>query len=303
MSPLVTIGLPVHNGEKHVGAAIESILTQTVDDLVLVVSDNASTDATGVVCKEFAAHDDRVRYVRRPTDIGGRANFHATLDLAPPSPYFKWAGHDDLLEPTFLERCLGYLDATPRAVLCQTLIRAIDGDDRPLPSPGPPIAFDDPTPHERLRSLFAQPKTHQTLWGVMRRDVLERTGKFGSWYTADRGLLTELSLYGGFGRVDEVLFVHREHEGRGDYMDDENRIDWYLPERNGKAATEYWPHLRALVRILATTPMPPAERALCAAELARRAGAKLHEWPPRLTAEAVAVARAWNRRRTTPPPD
>ena len=300
MSPEVTIGLPVYNGEKHIGATIASILGQTFEDLVLVVSDNASTDATGEVCKEFAAHDDRVHYVRRATNIGGRANFHATLELAPPSPYFKWAGHDDVLEPRFLERCVAYLDAHPSAVLCQTLLRAIDGDDRPLPDPGPPIAFDDPTPHERLRSFFAQPKTHQTLWGVMRRAVLEQTGLIGTWYTGDRGLLIELSLYGGFGRVDEVLFVHREHEGRADYMDDEGRVDWYIPERNGKAATEYWPFMRALIRILATTPMPPAERALCAAEFARRAGHKLHEWPPHLTREAVAVARAWHHRRTTP---
>jgi glycosyltransferase involved in cell wall biosynthesis len=296
MSPKVTIGLPVHNGEQHVGAAIQSVLAQTYTDLELVISDNASTDATGEVCKEYAAADDRVRYTRQPTNIGARGNFHAVLTERGGGDYFKWAGHDDVLRPTFVERCVGHLDSHPDAVLCMTRFSIVDGDDRPLGPGPPPIAVTAPTPHERVRSFFAQPKTHQTLFGVIRRRVIEQTQLFGSWYTADRALLMELSLRGGFARLDEHLFVHREHRGRGDYVDD--KVDWYIPERHGKAELEYWPHLRALGRILATVPMSPAERARCAAEFGRRASGKLAEWPPRLAREVVAVAEARRHRST-----
>ena len=298
MSPTVTIGLPVYNGERHLRATVESVLGQTYADLELVISDNASTDATGELCKEYAEADERVRYSRLPENIGGRLNFNRVFAERSGGPFFKWHGHDDVLAPTFVERCVDHLDRHPGAVLAMSRVTMVDGDDRPL-GPGPvPIAFDDPTPHARVRSFFARPKTHQTLFGVVRADALARTGLHGAWYTADRALLLELSLHGGFGLVDDELFVHREHEGRGDYMDEGERLDWYTPERNGRAATEYWPHLRALGRILATAPLPPAERAKVAAELGRRASDKLGEWPPRLAREAVAVAAAQARRRT-----
>ena len=54
----VSIGLPIYNGEQFAAQAIESILGQSLEDLELVISDNASTDATGDICRSFA--------VRRP---------------------------------------------------------------------------------------------------------------------------------------------------------------------------------------------------------------------------------------------
>ena len=73
--PLVSIGMPVFNGEKFLAQAIGSILTQTLGDLELVICDNASSDATGEICATYAAHDRRVRYVRNPGNIGAGPNF------------------------------------------------------------------------------------------------------------------------------------------------------------------------------------------------------------------------------------
>jgi glycosyltransferase involved in cell wall biosynthesis len=279
----------VYNGEDHVGAAIASVLGQTFRDLRLIISDNASTDATGEICKEFAEADDRVDYSRQPTNIGARANFHHVFHQAGAhSPYFKWHGHDDGMQPTFIERCVEHLDRHPDTVLCQSRFEIVDGDDRSLGAGPPPIAFSARSPHERMHALFAAPKTHQTLFGLHRRDVLARTGLFGPWFSSDRALLIELSLYGNFGLVDEQLFVHREHPGRGDYVED--KVDWYTPERNGRAEVVYWPHLRATTRILATTPMPWAERMRCVGELARRGRGIVTNWAPMLGHEAVAIA-------------
>ena len=54
---LVTIGLPVYNGESYLRQAIESILEQTHHNLELIISDNASTDGTAAICEEFANQD------------------------------------------------------------------------------------------------------------------------------------------------------------------------------------------------------------------------------------------------------
>jgi len=68
--PRVSIGLPVYNGERFLAGAIESILAQTFGDFELVISDNASTDGTSEICREYQARDSRVHYLRNETNIG-----------------------------------------------------------------------------------------------------------------------------------------------------------------------------------------------------------------------------------------
>ncbi len=302
MPPKVTIGLPVYNGEPHLEAALRSILRQDFSDFELVISDNASTDATGVICKDYALLDERIRYHLQPTNLGCRLNFHATFGLGSGAEYFKWAGHDDQIEPAYLSRCVSHLDSHPDDVLVQTRVRLIDGDDNEADDAPVPMTFDGATPHERLRALFGQPKTYQTIFGVHRRSVLSQSHLLGPWYAADRALLIELSLYGGFALLDEPLFISRDHEGRGDYADDV--VDWYSPERAGTAEAGYWHHLWWVSRSLATTPMPPAERARCFGELGKRASGKVGEWMPILAREAstVATSRARAHSDEGPPP-
>jgi glycosyltransferase involved in cell wall biosynthesis len=112
--PRVTIGMPAYNAEDFVQKSIESLLGQSFIDFELVISDNASTDRTGQICREYAARDARVRYACQPKNIGPVANFNWLLNEAR-GEYFMWAATDDFWEPTFLERCTQVLD-------CQTLI-------------------------------------------------------------------------------------------------------------------------------------------------------------------------------------
>ena len=54
-TPHVSVGMPVYNGERYIAQAIESILSQTFRDLELIICDNASTDGTEEICREYAA--------------------------------------------------------------------------------------------------------------------------------------------------------------------------------------------------------------------------------------------------------
>ena len=72
--PLVSVGLPVSNGEAFVKDALESLLAQTVDDLEIVVLDNASTDATAEIVSGVAAEDGRVRMLKNDRNIGAAAS-------------------------------------------------------------------------------------------------------------------------------------------------------------------------------------------------------------------------------------
>ncbi len=55
--PKVSIGMPVYNGEKLLHRAIDSILSQTFTDFEIIISDNASTDSTSMICKEYEKKD------------------------------------------------------------------------------------------------------------------------------------------------------------------------------------------------------------------------------------------------------
>jgi glycosyltransferase involved in cell wall biosynthesis len=87
--PRVSIGLPVFNGEKYLAEALDSILSQTYRDFKLIISDNASTDRTEQICREYAAKDRRIRYYRNEKNIGAPKNFNRVFELSS-GKYFRW---------------------------------------------------------------------------------------------------------------------------------------------------------------------------------------------------------------------
>lgn len=100
--PQVSIGMPVHNGARFIREAIDSLLAQTFSDFELIISDNASIDITEAICREYAAMDQRIRYVRQPENLGATANFIFVLDKAV-GRYFMWAAADDIWDINWLE--------------------------------------------------------------------------------------------------------------------------------------------------------------------------------------------------------
>src|SRR5580698_5675373 len=88
--PVVTIGMPVYNGARYLEEALRSILNQTYRDCELLISDNASTDATESICRRYAAEDGRVRYLRNERNLGAAANYNRVIHLAS-GRYFRHA--------------------------------------------------------------------------------------------------------------------------------------------------------------------------------------------------------------------
>ncbi len=128
--PLITIGMPVYNGEDHVAASITSLLDQTFKSFELVIHDNASRDGTAAIAASLAQRDPRIRIVRHDRTISGVENFILAAEQAP-TPYFCWAAHDDLHEPTFLEALLSALESHPNAGLAASGCMEMDPDGSP----------------------------------------------------------------------------------------------------------------------------------------------------------------------------
>src|SRR4051794_2178436 len=128
--PVLSIGLPVYNGEQYLVSTLESIIAQSFTNFELIISDNGSTDATPEICQRFAMHDPRIRYFRNPNNLGSAKNYVRVFELAR-GKYFKWNGHDDPLAPDLLERCVSILEQDETIVLAFGKMHGIDEYDLP----------------------------------------------------------------------------------------------------------------------------------------------------------------------------
>jgi glycosyltransferase involved in cell wall biosynthesis len=212
--PLLGIGLPVYNGERYLPEALDSLLAQEFRDFEILVSDNASTDGTEAICRAYAARDPRVRYFRNDGNIGVNANFERAFELSR-SPLFRWAACDDVVAPGYLGRCVATLQGSPDAVLCQTHMRIIDGEGRPIGYyDGGLTGAESPDRVSRFAALIFSRHLCTDIFGVMRSVALRRVGTVGDYYGSDRATLAALGLIGRFVHVPEPLFLNREHAGR-----------------------------------------------------------------------------------------
>lgn len=262
--PRVTIGLPIYNGQNYLAQTMDSILAQTYRDFEIIISDNASTDQTESICREYAARDERVHYYRNETNIGASANYNRVFELGQ-GAYFKWAAHDDLLAPTYLERCVEVLDRYPDVVLAYTQAKAIDDKGNIVKIYPGKHHFASPMPRERFYEFVLDPHPVVAVFGLMRRDVLGRTRLIGKYAGSDRPLLSELSLLGKFYEVPEHLFFYRFHEEQswGGNKSAQAQQAWYDPRRAGKITFPQWRLLREHVRSIERSPVGLKDRASC----------------------------------------
>jgi hypothetical protein len=207
--------MPVYNGERYIATAIESILSQTYADLELIVADNASTDRTEEICRDYAARDRRLRYRRHPVNKGAAWNHNYLVGQATGS-LFKWIGSDDLCDHRFLTACVAQLEKAPDAVLAYpktVLIDATGGRIREY-DPGWDLRSEDP--YERLRDVIMRGghwMNADASLGVIRVDALRRTRLLPRYQGGDKITLGELSLQGKFLEVPEHLLYRRIHGG------------------------------------------------------------------------------------------
>ncbi len=136
-SPLFTIALPVRNGGSYLRLSVESILAQSYGDFELAILDNASTDGTPDYLASL--RDPRVRLYPAERPLPIEENWARILTI-PKHEFLTTIGHDDLLDPGFLDTINELIHAHPDAGLYYTHYRLIDAGGATLrscrPMPG-----------------------------------------------------------------------------------------------------------------------------------------------------------------------
>lgn len=220
--PRLAIGVPVFNGERFLPRLIEALSAQTFRDFEVVVSDNASTDRTEEICREWAKQDERVRYHRNLRNVGARSNFNLVFQLCQ-APLFKWAACDDTIAPDYLEACVAILDADPSVVLAQSDVALVDehhnafqrdAADDTFIIPGTDIkykadAINIGKSQSRLRRVYDmlfRCRYNAQVFGVVRRDAMERTLLLQNFVGSEKATVLELALLGRFRQDRRQLF-------------------------------------------------------------------------------------------------
>ena len=212
--PRLTIGLPVYNGENYLAESIEALLGQSYGDFELIISDNASVDATAEICTRYQASDRRIKYFRHPSNIGAAPNHNFLVHQAS-GEFFKWASHDDLYAQELLASCMSALDEQPDVILTHSWTALIDGSGIVTRAPRYQLRTASTSPAERFRSVLFD-RGGDDDGGIIRTAVLRRTALNGSYYRADRTIVAELALRGRFYHVPDWLYFRRDHPARAE---------------------------------------------------------------------------------------
>ncbi|MGA2320204.1 MAG: glycosyltransferase family 2 protein [Solirubrobacteraceae bacterium] len=126
----LTVLLPTYNRASSLSRTIESVLGQSRGDFELLISDNASQDATAEVCEGYARRDPRVRYFRQPANLGPVGNFNWLLAEAK-TEFLLMLADDDWLDRNYVECCLKIIEADPSLSIVAGATRYYEGDAPP----------------------------------------------------------------------------------------------------------------------------------------------------------------------------
>ncbi len=225
--PRLSIGIPVFNGQEFLPGLLESLLAQTFRDFEILICDNASSDRTPEICREYGQRDSRIHYIRNERNLGAIENFNRVFAFAT-APLFKWAAHDDVHHELYLETCVRVLDDNSDIVLAHTGTAFIDEKGEILPleqetgsfvdprsgkrywADGPGIG-DTPVAAERFWQVLTRARWGTHMFGVIRHGALQQTSLLPKFAGSDRAMLAELALLGRFRCASEPLFFKRLH--------------------------------------------------------------------------------------------
>ncbi len=200
----------VYNCVDTVGAAIESVLTQTWPDVALTLFDNASTDGTMHVLEGYAARYPSIHIHRNRCNAGPIANIQRALWFGD-ADYVMPKTSDDVIAPDYIERLMSVLVAHPSCAMCHAGGLVFTATNQVIHVYPPEHRLDatDPDPVERARHVMQRYTSAPSFWGVYRRAAVDQLSTIRYRPGFDHAVAAELALYGELRHVPEPLYWRR----------------------------------------------------------------------------------------------
>jgi len=205
-NPLVTVALMTYNRAGYLPGAIESMLAQTYRNFELIISNDASTDGTDEICKEYAKKDKRIRYIKQEKNLG-LVPCHKFILNQGRGKYFIWVDDDDIRDKRFLEDCVDAYRKHPELIMVFTDFVDIDKNGKEIgrydPAKYMPLAKDT---YERLKEytlFYLENGRNHIFGGLWKREAILDDPLFGLQARDDRS--PGVAYYWGF----DNFFVFR----------------------------------------------------------------------------------------------
>ncbi len=206
-APLISIGLPVHNEEKHIHEAISALRAQSYSNIEIIISDNASEDKTLNISETHKQKDKRIRIIKNKTNLGVAENSRTVLSHAT-GEYFMWASGHDLWHKNHLEEALKAYQAHPHATICFAANNWIDDKGSSLIRASGWSDTIGLGPCSRVITTILG--SMNPVLGLIKTSALRSIPKIYGCVGADLIVLTELALAGPFVNVAETTWARRE---------------------------------------------------------------------------------------------
>lgn len=203
MESLVSIVLPVYNGEKYLRESIDSICAQTWRNWELIIVDDGSTDKTAEIAKEYAAKDQRIFYYKNEQNLRLPKNLNRGFSLAK-GEYLTWTSDDNMYLPIAIEKMVKQLEVS-HAEFVFASCRIIDSDGRE-------VEYNMVNESSLKRIAGNNPVGACFMYT---RKVYQEIGKYDPDYTLveDFDYWQRIAMKFPITTIEEILYKYRWHSG------------------------------------------------------------------------------------------
>lgn len=204
MEELISIVLPVYNGEKYLRESIDSVLAQTYKNWELLIVDDCSTDSSTAIAKEYASKDRRIYYYRNEKNLRLPRNLNKGFGLAKGN-YLTWTSDDNKFKPTALEKMYDALKNNQNAQFVFASCRVINSEGQEIEY----IMVDD----KRKKQIVG----HNVVGAcfMYTRKAYEEVGEYNPDFTLVEDYDYWQRIYAKFNAVaiSDILYEYRWHDG------------------------------------------------------------------------------------------
>jgi len=203
--PKVSVLMPVHNSEKYLRGAIDSILNQTFVDFEFLIIDDYSTDNSLQIVESYS--DPRIRIVKNSTNMGIACSLNKGLELAK-GEYIAPMDADDVAVIDRFTVQVDFLDNHPSIGIVGSAIEVIDEEGRPFRIVNKPLNDSEIRWHLLLKNPFA----HSAV--MLRRKLIEKYRLFYDRQfetVQDYDFWSRLLLLTKGANISQVLLQYRVH--------------------------------------------------------------------------------------------
>lgn len=206
--PLVSVIMPVYNGEKYLAAAIDSILEQTFTDFEFLIIDDASQDRSLEIMRDYEDRDARIQVFQLDENGGPNAARNRAIAGAC-GKYVATMDQDDVGLPERLEKQVEFMQANPGIGLLGAWAQCVGPNSEPM------FAMEPPSQHSliALNILIGACFVHPTT--MFRRSNLEAVGGYGAAYPITDEIVLYIRLLADrqirFANLQEILLLYRVH--------------------------------------------------------------------------------------------